>query len=311
MFAEPRQVVASGDVVVVLDAGTRDVRGFDARTGATRFVLAPRGEGPGEFKRPSLLVGTPDGFAVLDQATARLTAYDRRARMQWTMVLNDVFITDGICVRRGTANSPSSGTRVVTVLKRRDSSLVEYDTTGRRLAVRSFPWKVMQKGAVGFAYTTFNSAAADNGDCVSAPLFGAEWGVIAARGIPRVFAMREPGAQAVIKTSDRVLDRSWGTVTTLQNQQSETEQALRGAAVNGDTAILYAAHTKLAPLRILDYYRASTGEYLFSRKLPFILIGFTVGRDGTVYGTRISDREQLVIAMQPAEAPKPDQPKKP
>lgn len=288
-FVEPRQISVTGDVVVVLDEGTREVHGLDARTGATRFVIKPRGQGPGEFKRPAMLAATPDGFAVLDHANARLTAYDRNARRQWDVVLDDVFSIDGLCVR--------SGPRVVAKRKRRDSSIVEYDTTGRRTAVRSFPWAQVPPNPAGFAFAAFTSDASATGACVTAPVFGAEWGVTPPHGPLRAFALKEPGEPAVITVTERILDRTWNRVTIESNQQSGTKQVSRGAMIRGDTAIVYAAHTKQAPLTLLDYYDARSGTYLHSRKLPFVFNALTVGPDGTFYGTLIGTTQQTVVAM--------------
>lgn len=295
-FVEPRQVSVTGDVVVVLDEGTREVHGLDTRTGATRFVLKPRGQGPGEFKRPAMLAATPVGFAVLDHANARLTAYDRQARRQWDAVLGDIFSIDGLCVR--------AGPRVVAKLKRRDSSIVEYDSTGRRTAMRSFPWKAVPPNPVGFAFAAFTSDASATGACVIAPIFGAEWGVAPASGPLRTFALKEPGEPAVITVTERILDRTWNRVTIEGNQQSDTKQASRGAMIRGDTAIVYAAHTKQAPLTLLDYYDARSGAYLYSRKLPFVFNALTVGPDGTFYGTLIRTAQQAVVAMR-TERPRP------
>jgi outer membrane protein assembly factor BamB len=294
-FVEPRQVSVTGDVVVVLDLGTREVHGLDARSGATRFVLKPRGDGPGEFKRPARIASTPNGFVVLDHANSRVTAYDRTARLLWDAVLDNIFSIDGLCVR--------SGPRIVAKLQRRDSAIVEYDTTGRRTAVRSFPWKFVPPDGVAFAYAAFTSDASHNGQCVVTPIFGSEWGLATPPGPLRTFALKEPGPQAVVKVSERTLDRSLTKVTVQSFQTSSTEQASRGAIIRGDTAIIYAAHTKQSPLKLLDYYDTRTGEYLFSRKLPFIFVSLTVGNDGTFYGAMITANQQAVIALRP-ELPK-------
>lgn len=298
-FVEPRQITVTGDLVAVLDAGTREVHALDARTGVTRFVLKPRGQGPGEFKRPAMLAASPDGFVVLDHANARLTAYDRTGRRAWDAVLDNIFVIDGLCVRNG----PS----VVVKLKRRDSSIVEYDTTGRRTAVRSFPWKFVPPNDPGFAYSAFTSDASPQGDCVVAPIFGSEWGVAAAAGPPRVFGLKEPGVPAVVVTSERILQRTLTRVLVEGSQQSDTRHASRGALIRGDTAIVYAARTQQFPLRVLDYYSVRTGDYLFSRRLPYSFNTLTIGADGTFYGILISQTELAVIAMRP-ESPQSRRP---
>ena len=83
LLTEPRQVIVAGNTVVVLDEGTREVFAFDIANGQTRLNMKALGEGPGEFRRPARIVQTATGFAVLDHATARLTAFDSLGRMQW------------------------------------------------------------------------------------------------------------------------------------------------------------------------------------------------------------------------------------
>lgn len=290
-LVEPRQLAYTRDALIVLDVGTREVHALDARTGIERFLLKATGQGPGEFKRPSMLAATPSGFAVLDQANARLTAFDRSGRSQWTAVIADVFAMEGLCVR--------PGNRIVTTLKRRDSSVVEYDSTGRRTAVRSIPWKELLLGGVGFAYSHMTSAASPNGTCLTAPLFGSEWAVIAASGDARVMRLLEPGAQPAVAVSNRVLERTPLHEVRQQVQQSDTPQASRGVMIVGDTAIVYAAHTRTFPLQWLDYYLASTGEYLYSRKLPAIADAITIGTDGMMYVGVIGANSSAVLALKP------------
>jgi hypothetical protein len=291
-FIEPRSVVATGDLAVVLDDGTREVHALDARTGATRFVLKPTGQGPGEFRRPAKLAATPTGFAVLDHANARLTAYDRRGKMEWDAILSDVFSIGGLCI--------GPGPRIVATMDRRDSSIVEFDTTGRRRAMRSIPWQELVRGGVDFTYAHSASSASPSGACVVAPLFGAEWAAIPESGPSRTYRVLDPGPQPVVVVTERVLERTLSKVIVQGNHQSDTPQASRGALVLGDTAIVYAAISKEFPLRMLDYYRLSTGEYLYSRKLPFVANGVTVGRDGTYYLTSIGPTRNVIIALRPA-----------
>lgn len=291
-FIEPRHIAVSGDLVAVLDMGSREVHGLDARTGATRFVLKATGQGPGEFRRPAMLTATPTGFAVLDHANARLTAYDRRGKLQWDAVLADVFSIQGLCVR---ANS-----HIIATKFRRDSSVAEFDSTGRRLAIKSVPWTDMVRDAVGFAYAHFTSSASSTGDCVLAPIFGSEWGVIPQTGAPHAYRLVEPGPKPVVVENKRILDYSLSKVTVERNQQSDSPHATHNAMINGDTVILNAAKTKTFPYLWLDYYRASTGAYVFSRRLPFSINAATVAPDGTVYATRIESTSAWVVALKPA-----------
>lgn len=290
-FVEPRQLAVTGELLAVLDLGTREVRALDLKTGATRFVLKATGDGPGEFRRPAWLAGTPNGFAIIDHANARLTTFDRTGRFRWSTPMRDVFAMNGLCI--------GADSHVLSTLSRRDSSLIDVDSLGRVRSVRSVPWQQLVRGAVGFAYSHVTSNAV-NGQCVVAPLFGSEWAVVSATGAPRRFALLEPGAQPVVTVTTKVLDRSLTTVVAEQNQQSDTEQASRGAVMRGDTAIVYAAHTKSSPLRWLDYYDTRSGAYLYSRKLPFIAIALAVGADGTFYVTRIGESRSVIVAIQPA-----------
>jgi hypothetical protein len=294
VFIEPRQLAVTGDLVTVLDLGTRELHALDSKTGATRFLLKPTGDGPGEFRKPAMLTATTTGFAIVDQANARFSLYDRTGRFRWSTNARDVFTINGLCVSTG-----ATGTRVLSTHTRRDSSVVVLDSTGRVLAVRSVPWQQLVRGAVGFSYSHFTSNTVGD-QCVVAPIFGSEWAVVSTTGAPRRFALLEPGAQPVVTVTSTVLERSMTKVIQSENQQSETPHASRGALLLGDTAIVYAAVTATSPRRWLDYYRASTGEYLYSRKLPFIAVALAVGPDGTFYATSIGEARSMVFAMRPA-----------
>lgn len=296
VLIEPRQIVVSGDLVAVLDAGTREVRAFDARTGGTRFVLLPRGQGPGEFKRPALLVGTPTGIAVLDADNARLTAYDRQARLEWDVVLNDGVSVRGLCVR--------NGPNIAALYYTQRGSIVEYDTAGKRVAVREMPWPADNDTTASFGYSTFVSDVNSSGSCVLAPIFSPHWAVLPAAGAVRAFAYREPGIVATINTQERLMAQEGRKVAIQVAQSTDSPHASRGALIIGDTAIIVAAHTQTFRYRILDYHHVSTGEYLYSRVLPNTFNALTIGPDGTFYGTVIRESTQFVLAMRPAIPPK-------
>ncbi len=292
LFIEPRHVAVSGDLVLVLDVGTREVRALDARTGASRFLLRATGSGPGEFRRPSLLAATPDGFAVVDQANARLSVYDRTARFRWSAPIRDVFTMNGLCM--------GEGSHFLATLTRRDSSVVEADSLGRVVAVRSIPWQQLVRGAPGFAYTHFTSNAV-SGRCVVAPIFGSEWALVPMHSGASRAVLLEPGPQPLVTVKTTVLERSPTQMVREQNQQSNTKQASRGALLIGDTAIVYASQTEKSPYKWLDYYRAASGEYLYSRRLPFIANAITIGRDGVLYATSIGESQSVVVAIKPAK----------
>lgn len=291
LFIEPRHVAVSGDVVAILDDGSREVQAFDTRTGAKRFKLLPLGQGPGEFKRPSQLAGTPTGFAVLDGDNARLTAYDRQGKLEWDVVLDDLATIGGVCVR------PGPGISVFH--QRLANNIVDYDTTGRRTAVRTMKWLPASDTTSSFSFIAYLSNTNTSGSCVVAPVFHAQWSVINATGAVRAFDYKEPGAAAAIKTQEVLLGRTATQVAIQTTSGSNSPHAARGALIIGDTAIIATAHTKEYRYRILDYHKLSTGEYLHSRLLPAIFNSLTVGDDGTFYGTIIADSRQLLIAMKP------------
>lgn len=306
-FVEPRQVVASGDAVFVLDMGTREVRGFDQRTGGQRLLMAARGVGPGEFKRPAKLVATPTGFAVLDYAAARLTGFTTQGKAEWDIVIPDAFGVADFCVRdRG---------RVLADYRRRDSSLVEFDTTGRRTSVRRIPWSVPRAAPAGFAHEAFFSPSSSSGACVLAGFFGREWAVIDGPlgAGARVLRYVEAGLEPAVQERDVVKDRTLSKIAVTTTQTSTTEGIVKGAMVRGDTVILLGAQTKAFPHRLLDYYDLKTGRYLVSRRLPFAAIALTIAGDGTFYATVIDAKTQALIAMRPERVTKAylDQLKKP
>lgn len=293
LLIEPRHVTVSGDVVAVLDDGTREVRAFDRRTGAPRFVLMPRGQGPGEFKRPTVLASTPTGFAVLDGENSRLTAYDRKGMMEWDIVLDDFSTIGGLCIRRG----PS----ISVFHQRAENSVVDYDTTGRRTAVRSYAWSEPQARTAAFAFTSFVSNVSDTGSCILAPLFNSHWIKVLPEGPLQSYWYKEPGGAPVLATQESLLGRSGTKVAIQTTTSSDSPQAARGALIVGDTAIIAAAHTKQFRYRILDYHKLSTGEYLYSRLTPLIFNSLAIGADGTFYVTYIDEQRQALIALKPGK----------
>lgn len=296
-FVEPRHVVAGRDLVTVLDVGTRELRAFDPRTGAARFVITSRGTGPGEFKRPALIATTPSGVAVLDHATSRLTAFTISGKLAWDAPVQNVFEISGLCI--------PDGRRVLLKLKRRDSSIVEIDTSGRRLRTLHVAWPIRLRDEAGFVHESRTAGPSSEGGCVVAPIFGKHWASLAAAtpSTPRVHAYREPGADPVMKTSERVLDRSFSKIVVEQLETTDADPIAHAITVRRDTAIVYAWKTRAFPQRTLDYYHLPSGRYLYSRKLPFIVNALTIGDDGTFYGTVLGEKEQALIAMRPERLP--------
>jgi hypothetical protein len=298
LFVEPRQVVVSRDAVVVLDMGTREVRSFDAKSGEPRLVMPARGLGPGEFKRPAALIATPSGFAIVDHAAARLTAFSRKGQPEWDFVVPDVFAASDVCLR--------DAGRVLVSYRRRDSSLVEFDTAGRRLATRTVPWNVKRRTPVPFAHESHLSVGTSTGECALVPLYGREWALVGgpAAAAPRVLPYIEAGDEPVMQTSEKVVERSLSRVVIQGLETTETNSIVKAALVHGDTAILVGAHSREFPHRLLDYYDIRTGKYLYSRKLPFTVIALAIGTDGTFFATIIDAKVQALVAMRPERVSK-------
>ncbi|MCE2901191.1 MAG: hypothetical protein ACK6DP_16635 [Gemmatimonas sp.] len=303
-FVEPRRVVANREVVTVLDLGSREVRAFDPNTGAARFTLLPKGVGPGEFRKPSLIAATQTGVAVLDQAASRLTAYTSRGVPAWDAPVPNAFDIGGLCI--------PDPRRFMLQYRRRDSSLVEFDTSGRHLRVHRIPWTAPRPAEVGFAHEAHVSGPSASGRCLVAPIFGREWASVATAAGQRDFvhAYREAGSEPVMKTSEKILDRSWDKVIVETTNTTDKPPIAQGALVHRDTAIVYAWRTQQFPYRTLDYYEITTGRYLFSRKLPFLVQSLAIGDDGTFFATIITEKEQALIAMRPERLPATTRPAK-
>jgi hypothetical protein len=294
LFVEPRIVVTNGDRVTVLDKGTREVLSFDRKTGRTLLRLPARGIGPGEFKRPSHLVSAGTGFAVLDQASMRLSTFDLQGRLAWDIVLPDMLRVSDVCVL-----SPS---RALVHYQRRDSSIVVFDSAGRRLSVRSVPWSVPRPSPIMFVHEAFLSPPSRDESCALVRYFGAEWAELpngASNGAPiAVHRYVEPGAEPVVIRDDEPLD---GRKPIPKNvpQVTETAPIAKGALLRGDTVIIVGARTKSDPHRLIDYYERTTGRYLYSRRLPFTFVSLAVDSEGTFFGTLIEENLQALVAFRP------------
>ncbi|MBY0490845.1 MAG: hypothetical protein K2R93_13470 [Gemmatimonadaceae bacterium] len=291
-FVEPRQIVVTSGLVAVLDLGTREVRGFDARTGRPRFVLKATGNGPGEFKRPSLLLPTPWGFAVVDQSTARLTGYRATGSMHWDIILPDLFRVSHACVR------PDG--RILVAYERSDSALVVLDTAGRRVSTFNADWRPARHATESFAHRAFLSAADGSGACALVRFFGADWALV--RPDTRAVAMHpliERGPEPVVKVVERVRERTLTQVIIEAPQTSESRPIARGIAIRGDTVLIFGSETARDAFRLVDYYDRLSGRYLYSRRLPLVLHAVTVGDDGTFYGTVIAENTQALVAFRP------------
>ena len=296
LFIEPRQLVVVDGMVVVFDAGTRDVHLIEAATGRPTRRLPARGTGPGEFKRPTLLLGTPDGFAILDQATARLTAFSLGGRVRWDALIPDAARLAGACI-------PVGG-RLLLSYRRAAPSLVILDTAGRTVATSgtagAIPWHIRRPTAPDFVHEHHLSTAGQDGQCALVPIFGGEWALTGpTAGRTTVHPLIEPGELPRIRQSRRILERTATHVIVEGAEIASTRPVASGAMRRGDTVIVLATSERAPNRRLLDYYDASTGRYLHSRWLPALFAAVTTGPDGTFYATHIGERTQVVVALRP------------
>jgi hypothetical protein len=74
VLVDPAGIVATSDLVVVLDRGMSRVIALHARTARLVWVAGRRGEGPGEFEWPAFIAADRSGgFVVGDREIGRLT----------------------------------------------------------------------------------------------------------------------------------------------------------------------------------------------------------------------------------------------
>lgn len=297
MLAEVRQVVVSGPVAVTLDEGAREVVGVDIATGRPRFRRQARGEGPGEFRRPALIVPTPTGVAVWDMATARLTAFTRQGTLAWDAPLPVGSDLLGLCV--------TPGPRIHAVLKRRDSSVVTFDTTGRRLAVRTVGWTSLPPNLPTFAYQGAIAGDGVTPRCALAPLFGREWATIPDQGPiarhPLVTAGPPPAVKTTVVSRTRTGPRSFRI---RERQESTAPVVSGGITMLGDTVAIVAAEATGYARRVLDLYHLPTGRYVGSRVVPFVATGVALAPQGRHLMTYILDERVGVALLQHTPPPR-------
>ena len=301
LFIEPRQLVAIGTRVVVLDAGTRDVHLLDAASGRTLRRLPARGTGPGEFKRPSLLLAAPDGFAILDQAAARMTAFSRDGKPAWDFSVPDAARLAGACI--------PGGDRVLLSYRRSGHSLSIMDTSGRPVPsekTRHIPWRTLRPDGPDFAHEHRLGPPGSDGRCAVIPIFGGEWAMAGPLPQPpTVHRFAEPGELPRIRQARRILERTATHVIMEGAEISSTRPVAADVMRRGDTVLVVATPVHAPKRRVLDYYEASTGRYLHSRRLPALFTAIALGPDGTFYAAHIGERTQVVAALRPARRVSP------
>lgn len=288
LLVEPRGMAITPGALVVLDEGTREVLSFDLRTGATRArLVARRGSGPGEFRRPFAVVTVPGGFAVSDQGNSRLSAFTSSGRLMWDMHLPNPVI-EAICV--------DQQMRVVFHTKGR--TVESRDTTGRLRATRQLPWTTSPNESLTDAVVV--SGPTQAGSCVMARAFGSQWAVVPSVGRIRAHPFIEPGRAPRVATAKRDLGQVDDAPVTERLEKTESTTMAQNAMVYGDTLIVRFGGNTAARIRLLDYYHIPTGRYLYSRKLQSPFVTMTIGPDGTFYGAHIRNEDAGVIAFRPS-----------
>jgi hypothetical protein len=289
LLVEPRAIAITDQVVVVLDAGTREVHAFDLMSGAKRFMLKATGEGPGEFKRPMQIAAAARHVGVLDAATSRLTVYSDSGRYLWTTPVPDGPVVETMCLL------PRGLIRVKYLGAARAIAMI--DSSGKILSRTSLPVATALQKAPSFANSAYIADGCAGESMAVAPYFGGSWYSIAPNGAAKRFPYIEAGKEAVVVTTQRRLEKTAKHVTTQTTMTTEVSPIARGAMQHGDTVMIEAGATKVTPHELLDYYRASDGAYLYSRRLPFTPTALAIAPNGRLFAASIGTETSLVVAL--------------
>lgn len=291
LLIEPRATKVSGDLVVVLDLGTRDVMGFDANTGQTRFVKAARGTGPGEFKRPHALLRSASGFGVLDAETARISVFSTNGALQWDATVPGAAFAEALCA--------PSASRVLVKRSGKVDALLLVDSTGKQLATYSLPINVPEDASFAASATL---AGPTSDGCIVVPLFGGKWFALGAKGVI-AYPLVDPGPEPTIKAKDKVLAREGRDKTISRVEMVSESPVSHVAMVRGDTLIIKATPTKPPLVDIFDYYLLPSGRYVHSRRAFGGGSSMDVGSNGVFYATIITRNDSRLVAMKPSRSP--------
>ena len=300
LLTEPRELLITGGVAVVFDPGLREVTGFDVKTGASRFKLVARGEGPGEFKRPGTIVANGSrGFAVVDHATSRLTAFDSNGKLAWDTPLVGTFGIESLCI--------VNDKRVVLKRAGTVNSIATVDTSGREVNRRSLPWA--DPGEKTEAMRSFLGGPDSRGNCILVRRYGSEFLLVPPSGAMTRISLINQNPEATVVVQDGQKKREGTSETFVRRQFVSMNASVSNIMLLGDTLIIRGADAEREGRQLLDYYVLPTGRYAYSRKLPTLFIAVAVGQDGTFFGTVMDSETGGIFAFKPS-ATKP-LPKKP
>ncbi len=295
LFIEPRAITVIQNVVTILDLGTRELLAFSTRDGASLFTKESRGVGPGEFKRPARLIASPSHVGVLDQESARLSVFTARGALVWDTPIAQAADVESGCLL------PDA--RAIIKVSGFDRALVVVDSAGRRARQFSLPQPKTDEPPPSIAQTATVAGPVMGDHCAVVPMFGAVWYTISPTGVVRTYPLIEPGAEAVVQTSSRVLERQRRDEMRQVTQRIESAPITSGAMSRGDTVIIVAAKTARDAYRLLDYYAVPSGQYLYSRRLPASFVGLAVDGSGTFFGTQIGSEFSVLSAIRPSATP--------
>ncbi len=289
LLVEPREIATTQHVVVVLDLGTREVHALDLETGATRFVLKASGEGPGEFRQPIRIATTLQLIGVLDAATSRLTIFSDAGRFLWTTPIASGAAVESMCLLpRGVLRVKYMGA---------ENAIATIDSSGTVLSRTSLPVRRELLNAPSFANSAFIADGCTNTAMAVAPFFGGVWYSVAPNGSAKQFPYREAGREAVVTTKLKRRERVGSNQIVQFSMTTDVDPITRGAQQHGDTIIIEAGITKRVPSALLDYYRAATGEYLYSRRLPFTPNGLVFSAGGQLYLSTIGTETSAIVRL--------------
>lgn len=163
LFGLPRELAASTDGVYVLDPGSHALFAFD-RTATLRWRAGRKGNGPGEFARPTDLALLPDGgVAVLDPDNARIEEFAPSGTRTGAVAAPQLVNANEFCT--------TTDGRYHVRQPRWDAFLTTVDRTGAILATTAFPWKHPQ-GAPSFLRDAHLARGVPGSDCWAATLHG-------------------------------------------------------------------------------------------------------------------------------------------
>jgi len=303
LLIEPRAIAVAGSVITVLDLGSREVLGLDLTSGKTLFTKAARGAGPGEFKRPAMLVRAPQQFGVLDHETARLSMFSSSGSLVWDAPVANIFDVESACAL--------SGARVMLKTRGFEQSLSILDSTGKHMGTYSVPRTDPKAEMPPFTEAAALAGPMRGDHCAVVPMFGARWFVVDARGAITARAYVEPGETPVIQVASTLLEKQGRGGILRATQTTTTSPIASGALHRGDTLIVIGGKSPKDQGRVLDYYAVHDGRYVYSRRLPMSFTSLTIAPNGVLFGTVIGPDWSAVVALEPSRTAPPAKAKAP